>query len=228
MLAMNPLEIVIPVVAAAGVPAWAGFHPRSQLFGSTTCTVQNGCALTFDDGPNPRVTPKLLTLLEKYHVPATFFVLGKYVEQHPALTREIVAANHTIGNHTYGHPSLLFFSQTQIMDELHRCTDAVAAATGQDMSIVRPPFGFRGPQFHSAVRKKGFSNVVMWSVSGRDWNPQHADRVIRRIQRTKTGDIVLLHDGDHRVPNPDRSHMLEALDYWLPRWQDAGQKFVKI
>jgi peptidoglycan/xylan/chitin deacetylase (PgdA/CDA1 family) len=227
MLPMNPLEIVIPTMAALGIPAWGAFHPGSQLFGATVRSAGEACALTFDDGPNPSVTPKLLALLEKHRVPATFFVLGKYVEQHPALTGEI-AANHTIGNHTYGHPSLLFFSQRRIMNELRRCEDAVITATGRAMTIVRPPFGFRGPQFHSAAHKMGLSKIVMWSVSGHDWNQQPAARVSRRIQKVEPGDIILLHDGDHRVANADRSHMLEALDYWLPRWQDAGLKFVKI
>jgi peptidoglycan/xylan/chitin deacetylase (PgdA/CDA1 family) len=225
---MNPLEVAIPAVAALGIPAWASFHPRSQLFGATVCSAGLGCALTFDDGPNPRVTPKLLALLEKHRVPATFFVLGKYVEQYPGLTAEILAAKHSLGNHTYAHPSLLFFSQRHIMDELNRCGEAVSEATGQIMSLVRPPFGFRGPQFHSAVQKTGSSKVVMWSVSGHDWNPQPAARITRRIRRVKPGDVVLFHDGDHRVPNADRSHMLEALAHWLPRWQDAGLKFVKI
>src|SRR5437870_7380905 len=117
MLAMNLLEVLVPVVAAGGVPAWAALHPRSQLFGATIYSVRNGCALTFDDGPNPRVTPKLLDLLEKHRVSATFFVLGKYVEQYPQLAREIAAAGHVIGNHTFSHPSLLFFSQQQVMKE---------------------------------------------------------------------------------------------------------------
>src|SRR5437016_160244 len=228
MLPMNSLEIVIPALAAIGLPAWAGLHPRSQLFGPTMCKVENGCALTFDDGPNPRMTPKLLELLDKNRVPATFFVLGKYARENPGLMKEIADANHTIGNHTYGHSSVLFFSQAQITDELNRCKDAVALATGNNMSIVRPPFGFRGPQFHSAVRKMGFSKVVMWSISGHDWNPQPASRVIRRIQKAKSGDIVLLHDGDHRVPNADHSHTLETLANLLPRWHDAVRNFVKL
>jgi len=228
MLAMNPLEIVIPATAALGLSAWGAFHPRSQLFGATVCSAGKACALTFDDGPNPRATPQLLALLEKHRVPATFFVLGKYVEQYPGLTAEIVAANHAIGNHTYGHPSLIFFTRRQIMEELSRCEDAVFAATGRYSGIVRPPFGFRGPQFHSAAREIGLSKVVMWSVSARDWNPQPASRVGHRIGKVKPGDIVLLHDGDHRTANADRSHLLKALEYWLPRWQDAGLEFVKI
>jgi len=228
MLAMNPWEIVVPAVAALGLPAWAALHPRSQLFGSTRRGVAQACALTFDDGPNPRVTPHLLSLLERHRVPATFFVLGKYVDQCPALAAEIVAANHAIGNHTYDHPNLLFFTRRQIIEELNRCEDAVFRATGRHSSCVRPPFGFRGPQFHSAAREIGLSEVVMWSVSGHDWDSQPAARVSRRISKVQSGDIVLLHDGDHRLPNADRSHMIQALEYWLPRWKDSGLQFIRV
>src|SRR5438128_8230778 len=174
MLAMSPWEIVIPTVAALGLPSWAAMYPRSQLFGATLCRTGNACALTFDDGPNPRVTSELLALLEKYRVPATFFVLGKYVKEYPQLAKEIRAANHAIGNHTYGHPSLLFLTRRQIRDELSRCEDAVVTATGQGTTIVRPPFGFRGPQFHSAVREMGLSKFGMRTDSPPDWKPQPA------------------------------------------------------
>jgi peptidoglycan/xylan/chitin deacetylase (PgdA/CDA1 family) len=226
MLAMNPWEIVIPGLAAVGVPAWAALHPRSQLFGTTICNMGKACALTFDDGPNPRVTPQLIVLLEKHRVPATFFVIGKYVEQHRGLTAELAAAGHSIGNHTYGHPSLLFFGRRQIMDELKRCNDAICEATGRETSSVRPPFGFRGPQFYSAAREVGLSKIVMWSVT--DWSPWHTARVSDRIRKVKPGDIALLHDGHHRIADIDRSDMLQALKDWLPRWQDSGLEFVKI
>src|SRR5262249_44830918 len=101
-------------------------------------------------------------------------------------------------------------------------------ATGNGTTLVRPPFGFRGPQFHAAARRNGFSKVVMWSISGNDWKPRPASYVSRRIQKVKAGDIILLHDGDHRAPNADRSHMLEALEHWLPRWKDAGLQFVRL
>jgi peptidoglycan/xylan/chitin deacetylase (PgdA/CDA1 family) len=228
MMAMNPLEIVIPGMALVGVPAWAALHPRAQLFGSTLCRVDDASALTFDDGPNPRVTPQVLSLLEKHRVAATFFVLGKYVEAYPSLAAEIVAAGHSIGNHTYGHPSLLFFSRRRIVEELRRCEDAIFSASFRHSSCVRPPFGFRGPQFHRAAREAGLSKVVMWSRAANDWNPQPASRVTRRIQNLQTGDILLLHDGDHRLANADRSHMLGALEHCLARWGEAGLRFVTV
>jgi len=217
-----------PAIAAAGIAAWGAFHPRSQLFGPTVRSTGPACSLTFDDGPNPRVTPRLLSLLDKYQVPATFFVLGKYVREHASLAGEILAGKHALGNHTYSHPSLVFWSRRGIIDELNRCEDAVFQATGARTACVRPPFGFRGPQFGSAARQAGFSKIVMWSINGRDWKPQPARNVVARLEKVRRGDIVLLHDGDHRTFNADRGPMLEALEFWLPRWKDSGMQFVSF
>jgi peptidoglycan-N-acetylglucosamine deacetylase len=223
---MDLWKIVVPALAGSGLVAWGALDPRSQLFGVTLRRVERGCALTFDDGPDPEVTPRLLSLLDRYKVPATFFVLGKYVRQHSGLTREICARKHQIGNHSYAHPSLLFMTRPQIRDELNRCEDAIVSATGKHTDCVRPPFGFRGPHFDTVARQAGFSRTVMWSVNAHDWNAQPAASVGRRLQKVGQGDIVLLHDGDHRTPGADRSHMLQALEYWLPRWKDSGLEFV--
>jgi peptidoglycan-N-acetylglucosamine deacetylase len=142
---MDLWKIIVPAVSASGLAAWGALHPASQLFGATLRRLERGCALTFDDGPNPEVTPRVLSLLERHEVPATFFVLGKYVRHHPGLTREIAARNHRIGNHTDAHPSLLFMRPRQIRDELNRCEDAIVSTTGRRSNYVRPPFGFRGP-----------------------------------------------------------------------------------
>jgi len=215
-----------PIAAVAGLGAWGAFHPKSQLFGPAVSTAGNSCALTFDDGPNPAITPRLLSLLERHGVQATFFVLGKYVRENRRLTAEIEARNHVIGNHTYAHPNTLFFSRQQIVDELSRCEDAILKATGRRSECVRPPFGFRGPQFYAAARATGLSKVVMWSVSAKDWTPQPWEKVSRRVRGVQRGDILLLHDGDHRAANADRNHMLRALEFWLPRWKDAGFDFT--
>ena len=223
---MNRSALLMPVAAAAGFGAWGAFHPKSQLFGPVVSSAGKACALTFDDGPNPLITPRLLALLEEYDVRATFFLLGKHVDQHPDLAAEIAAQKHTNGNHPYGHPNTLWFSRGRIADELRRCEDAISRATGRGSICVRPPFGFRGPQFHSAVRETGLSKVVMWSVSARDWTPQPWQDVRDRVRKVRPGDIVLFHDGDHRSVNADRNHTLRALEFWLPRWKDSGLQFT--
>jgi len=225
---MNAWNFVIPAATAMGFGAWGAFHPKARLFGPVVASAGNSCALTFDDGPNPSTTPKLLAILEKHRVKATFFVLGKYVQANPGLAAEIAARKHVVGNHTYAHPNMLFYTRQQIVDELNRCEDAISKATGGRSACVRPPFGFRGPQFYWAVRTVGLSKVVMWSVSARDWRPQPWERVSRRIQKARRGDILLFHDGDHRASNADRNHMLRALEFWLPRWTDSGLEFIQF
>ena len=152
---MNPAWIAVPgaIAAAAGVAAWGAVSPGSQLFGPTLRHTPraNDIALTFDDGPNPGVTPGLLDLLDRYSARATFFVIGRFVRECPDLAREIAARGHALGNHTDTHPALALLSTRRIEQELSRCNDAIVRALGSDAAAapslwMRPPYGFRGPQ----------------------------------------------------------------------------------
>ncbi|HEV3254043.1 MAG TPA: polysaccharide deacetylase family protein [Candidatus Acidoferrales bacterium] len=229
---MNLASIAALAAAAGGAAscAWGAVHPRSQLFGRTLCRTgdDSTLALTFDDGPNPAVTPRLLELLARHEARATFFLIGRYVRACPGLAAEIAARGHVIGNHTETHPNLIWLSPQRIREELMQCGEAIAEATGRKAGWMRPPFGYRGPQLGGAVRGAACAGVAMWSASGRDWRPQPAARVIRRLRRARGGDIVLLHDGDYRALGADRRHTIEALEYWLPRWKDAGLCFVGL
>jgi len=228
---IGPLFAAGGLCAAGGIFSWAAVAPSSQLFGPTIRQTgdKSTIALTFDDGPNPAITPALLDLLDRYEARATFFQIGKYVRAHPGLAREVVKRGHTVGNHTDSHPRLVFLPTARIADELRRCDDALVSATGNRSRWMRPPYGFRGPQLEGAVRSWcGNARVVMWSVSGYDWRPGPADRIIQRLRHARGGDIVLLHDGDHRMSEGNRQHTLAALQYWLPRWKDAGIRFASM
>jgi peptidoglycan/xylan/chitin deacetylase (PgdA/CDA1 family) len=224
---MEPASALTAAGAAlltAGVLSWGAVAPSSELFGKTVRHTGDlsAIALTFDDGPNPAVTPALLALLDRHEAKATFFLIGKWVNAAPALAKEIAARGHAIGNHTYDHPALTFQSRARIASELERCDQAIEAATGRRTVWMRPPFGFRSPLLGGVLRQRASAGVVMWSAMARDWSPQAPEKVIRRLRHIRGGDIVLLHDGDHRVPQGDRQHTVAALDYWLPRWTDAG------
>ncbi len=109
--------------------AYAGRYPDSKIFGPaiTHTNSPRKLAVTFDDGPNPTMTPKLLDLLDRHKARATFFVIGKFARQHPELLRETVARGHVIGNHTESHPNLFWSSASQTRDELRRCQDAITS-----------------------------------------------------------------------------------------------------
>ena len=185
-------------------------------------------ALTFDDGPNPAITPKLLDLLDRHGAHATFFLIGGKVRAFQSLAKEIVERGHAVGNHTDSHPALTFLAPRHIDDELSRCDDAVEAVTGEKPRWMRPPYGFRGPQLAKVARRRGYRGVVMWSVWAWDWKAQEPGRVIRHLRHARGGDIVLLHDGDPEAREGDRQATVGALEHWLPRWKDAGIGFPTL
>lgn len=221
---------VAATLGGLGTACWAAMHPAAQLFGPVLRrTEQPGTlALTFDDGPNPAVTPELLDLLDRCAVRASFFLIGRHAERVPELVREIVARDHAVANHTYTHPNLLWLSRQRIWEELERCQQAIVAASGTRPLWVRPPYGYRGPQLQPVVRAGGWRGVALWSRSGLDWKPQPAEQLIERLAAVEAGDIVLLHDGAPTELTADRRHVVQALAYWLPRWLDYGWKLVTV
>jgi peptidoglycan/xylan/chitin deacetylase (PgdA/CDA1 family) len=228
VMTVSPAVLAIPLLG--GICTWGACHPCSQLFGPARRTT--GCdrtlALTFDDGPNPAVTPKLLDVLDRYDARATFFLIGRHVRACPALAAEIAARGHAIGNHTDTHANLLWLSGAQVRDELLRCSAAIRTATGQRPTMMRPPYGYRTPHVHAAARQAGLGPLILWSRSARDWNPQPAAQVIQRLQAVRSGDIVLLHDGFHGALGAHRQHTVDALEYWLPRWKALGLDLIPV
>jgi peptidoglycan/xylan/chitin deacetylase (PgdA/CDA1 family) len=231
-------EIVLSgaAAAAAGIAAWGAVAPSSELFGPTLCHTSSPrkIALTFDDGPNPAVTPQLLELFDRYSVQATFFLIGKFARECPGLVREISARGHLIGNHTDTHANLFVLSRAGIRDELERCQIAIVAATmAAAPRWVRPPYGYRNPFLSAEVERAGMQGVAMWSKICRDWKPQPPERLIEKLASVARpnlpyGDILLLHDGDHHALGGDRHHVVTALEHWLPRWREAGLEFVTM
>jgi len=235
---LNHLPTIVScgVAAAAGIAAWGAVVPSSELFGPTLRHTESSrkIALTFDDGPNPAVTPQLLDLFERYSVRGTFFLIGKFARACPALVKEIRARGHLIGNHTDTHANLIWEMPEGIRGELKRCQDAIASATGAEPPRwMRPPYGYRSPMLRAEIRRAGIRGVVMWSKICWDWKPQPPQRLIERLttvarQDRSQGDIVVMHDGDHRFLGGDRHHVVAALEHWLPRWRDAGMEFVTM
>lgn len=227
------LELAITSVTALAAASFAGYHamaPGSQVYGRTLVRGANPrqLALTFDDGPNDPHTLRLLEVLAKHNVRATFFLVGRYVQQRPALVRELVQAGHTLGNHTFTHPNLVFCSELQIRIQLAEGTRAVEDAVGQSPKLFRPPFGGRRPSTLRIARELGLQ-PVMWSVTGWDWEAKPASYVEGKVTgQVKGGDIILLHDGGHRGMGADRSQTVIATENLIARYKAEGYEFVTI
>jgi len=238
---MDPWLIGVPAAAAlaGATTAFGAVHPRSQIFGATICRTASPqqLAITFDDGPNPAVTPKLLQLLDRFEAQATFFVIGRFVRECGGLTKEIAERGHLLANHTETHPNLFWLTPDAVREELQRCQDALRDATGSDARFFRPPYGFRNPWVVSAARHLSMQ-TVQWTLLPGDWRAQSSAWLAERMRPIakhvkpasgrRTGDVICLHDGAHRKLGEDRRHTLSALEYWLPRWRDLGLKFVTI
>lgn len=214
--------------------AVAGYHtmaPTSQLYGRTFVRARTGSrqiALTYDDGPNDPWTLRLLDVLSRHQVQATFFLIGRFVEQRPDIARKLASAGHVIGNHTYSHPNLIFCSRTEVERQIAECRRALSNAIGDHSNLFRPPFGGRRPQVLRSVRGAALE-PVMWSVTGWDWNAKSAAQIERKVEsQVGGGDVILLHDGGHTHMGADRSFTVEATDRLIRRFKQEGYNFVTI
>jgi peptidoglycan-N-acetylglucosamine deacetylase len=225
---------LIDGTVVAGLACLAGFHamwPTSQLYGQTFIGLGRGSrllALTYDDGPNDPYTWRMLEVLERHGVKATFFLIGQYVQQKPEIARAVVEAGHAIGSHSWSHPNLIFQQVTELRRQLVQTRQAIVDATGVETKIFRPPFGGRRPATLRTVRAFGLQ-TVMWNVTGRDWKAESAEEIVRYAERRiRGGDVILLHDGSHVRMGANRSRSVEATDRIVSRYLGEGFEFVTI
>ena len=205
--------------------------PQGQWYGSTFTGLARGSkqlALTYDDGPNDPHTLRLLEVLAKHNVKATFFLIGRYVRQRSAIARELAAAGHTAGNHSSSHALLTLKGQAEIRRQLSDCRAALSDAIGEHSNLFRPPFGGRRPAVLRIARQLHLE-PIMWSVTGYDWDAPSAEIIERKVTRQiRGGDVILLHDGDHRQMGADRSQTVLATDRLIDRYKTQGYEFVTI
>jgi peptidoglycan/xylan/chitin deacetylase (PgdA/CDA1 family) len=216
------------VALAAGYQSMA---PTGQWFGRTFTGLSPGSkqiALTYDDGPNDPHTLRLLDVLARSEVHATFFLMGSRVLQRPDIAREVAARGHVIGNHTFTHPLLTLKSEHEIRSELSACHTALQDAIGDHSNLFRPPFGGRRPAVLRITREIGL-DPVMWNVTGYDWNAPPAEVIEQKVvKRMQGGDVILLHDGGHEQMGADRSQTVLASERLIARCKSEGYEFVTV
>ena len=185
-------------------------------------------ALTYDDGPNDPYTGRLMDVLERHAAKATFFLLGRFVEERPEIARALAAAGHAIGNHSWDHPNLIFASAAETIRQIARTQQAIIDATGVEPVLFRPPFGGRRPGSLRIARSLGL-RPVMWNVSCYDWKPISAEEIAGRAERQiRGGNVILLHDGEFHRVGVDRSRSIEATERILSRYKGEGYEFVTV
>jgi peptidoglycan-N-acetylglucosamine deacetylase len=228
MIALALTGVSAAVAVAGGYQSMA---PTGQWYGRTFTGLAAGSrqiALTYDDGPNDPHTLRLLEVMAKHNVHATFFLIGRYVQQQQQIARTIVQAGHVVGNHTFTHPLLIFKKEAEIRQELTQCRSALQDAVGEPSNLFRPPFGGRRPAVLRVARDLGLE-PVMWNVTGYDWSAPPAEKIERKVARQmRGGDVILLHDGGHKQIGADRSQTVIATDHLITRYKAGGYEFVTI
>lgn len=185
-------------------------------------------ALTYDDGPNTPYTLDLLEVLAKHGVLATFFVVGKYVLQHPEIVQATAKAGHLIGNHTFSHPQLPSIPLPEVETQISRCSEIITEAIGPHSNLFRPPFVLTNPAIEKIVASQGLT-TVMWKAAGSDWRiDSHVYFITEKVHAELAGGggIILLHDGGHDAMGAPRRDTIKATDIMIARYKNEGYEFV--
>jgi peptidoglycan-N-acetylglucosamine deacetylase len=241
-------RVALQTLLACTLLALAGFwayeiseNPANQLFGKTIVSGpanERVVALTFDDGPNPPYTTAILDVLEREHVHATFFLVGRAVAAYPSVVRREVRDGDAVGNHTWSHTHMILMDAAQVRGSLAKTDDAIYRAADVHTRIMRPPFGARDWLVLDQARRLGYT-PVMWSVPlARDWEEPPAQTIADRIvPYVQDGSIIVLHDGNRgivcatsRVPAKtcDRHSEIEATRLIIERLRNEGYRFVTV
>jgi peptidoglycan/xylan/chitin deacetylase (PgdA/CDA1 family) len=191
---------------------------RSKTAEATGCVV-----LTFDDGPDPVVTPAVLDVLDARGARASFFCVGEHAARHRELAVEIARRGHRLENHSYTHRNGFYFHWPATLDrELGRCQDELQRASGRAPSFFRAPAGIRSPLLDGALARHGL-RLVSWTRRGFDTVPQKPAAVVSRLTRgLRAGDVILLHDGSCGARSGSAPVVLEALPLVLDAIEAAG------
>lgn len=218
------VSLVLVTLTVAGVGLRAFINSRFPLFGDSIHRVdtrERVVALTFDDGPHPRHTPRMLDLLDRHQVKATFFMMGRNVERHPDVVLQVLARGHEVGNHSYSHPRLVFMAPGRVRHEISR-TDALLRSLGVTGDIhFSPPHGSKFVVLPYVLTQMGKLSVLS-DVDVEEWKrPPAAVMVRSALEQVRPGSVMQFHD-------PLGEETLKAVDQVVTRLLAQGYRFERI
>jgi peptidoglycan/xylan/chitin deacetylase (PgdA/CDA1 family) len=217
--------------AVAGAALHGVYHRNSPIFGrpiSSLTMPGQVVALTFDDGPNPVATPRILDALAARGVKATFFVLGRHADRWPELVKRMSDEGHAIGNHGYFHRKLHVRSPAYVRRDLTMGVESIERAASVTPKLFRAPHGFRNP-WVSAIASSLGERTVGWSLGVWDSDKPGVDAIVARtVAGTKPGSILLLHDGDGYDIDGDRTQTADAIPGIVDTLLGRGYSFITV
>ena len=228
----SPLSLGVPAAFLLALLTDGVARPTSSLFYPTVShgpRTHDRVALSFDDGPDPEVTPAVLDALAEHGARATFFAIGRLLEAHPRLARRIAAEGHELGNHSWRHSRWQnFFGAAAQAREIAHGARAIAAVTGRSARpLYRPPIGLKSPPFARAAYQSRLT-LIGWSLRSRDTQTADPERIAARVlRRIRGGDIVLLHDG-HDQPGRHRPACAQAVPLILQGLREKGLECATV
>lgn len=219
-------------LAASGALLLLAVLPGNSFYGKVLTHVQapqkKVIALTFDDGPYPPYTQKLLQVLAAKNVHATFFMVGENAAEHPEIVKMVQAQGHTIALHAGYHKDLLKLPASEVKSNIAYGKQTLEGITGQPVQYMRPPHGFKDWSVLEAINDAGLV-AVNWSVIPRDWTNPGAQIIADRVcEKAEPGAIVLLHDGDSPKKAAPRDQTIEAVGIIIDRLRAEGYEFVTL
>jgi peptidoglycan/xylan/chitin deacetylase (PgdA/CDA1 family) len=221
-----------PSTLPAGRPQAAAYaslpHPSPAAVAPTLKYSYNSCnvegpyiAMTFDDGPSPQLTPRLLDILKERGIKATFFVVGQNAAEYPDILLRMANEGHEIANHSWSHPALTKLGAEGLRKQIENTNDAIAKITGKRPALMRPPYGATSSTLNKRLSEDYGLKVILWSVDPLDWRYRNSSRVYNYIlQNTHPGSIILTHD----IHATTVAAMPETLDALLAK----GYKFATV
>jgi peptidoglycan/xylan/chitin deacetylase (PgdA/CDA1 family) len=228
-----PRSLALAGAGAAGywLPSTAlVFPPARRAFGVRAHVDDlDAIALTFDDGPHPEGTPRILELLARTGERATFFLVGEQAERFPAVAAEIVAAGHEVAVHCHRHRNLMRLPPRATHDDLARAESAIADAAGAEPRRYRPPYGILTAPALRHARRRGWE-TVLWRRDGRDWRADATPESIaaRLLGKAAGGDVLLLHDADWYAAPESWRRTVRALELSLEQLRARGLRVAPL